>query len=379
MPELWIADFSSAWWFFPITILGACVGSFLNVVIHRLPRGLSVNEPKRSFCPHCQKNIVWYHNIPLVSWLLLRGRCASCQIKIPFRYWLVEFLTAALFALAWHLHDVRIAPLLFLWIALAVAVAFIDAEHQIIPIHLTAAGSVIALAYAAWQPGMLDLFAPRDPQDRWWHGPVDAVLGWIVGFFSLWAVVLLGKWAFGKRSVKFEQAVDWELREPKTEEESLLFHCDGEDIPWPDLFYRASDQLILECPKIILDGKTIEGGRLIIREGEVVAPSGEVISLERIRSLSGQTTHAIIPREAMGMGDPHLLGMIGAFLGAPAVLFTIAMSSFYAIIAAVLGRIGFGKALPFGPFLLLAALTWIFGGWRWVHVYLDWTFGLANP
>ena len=379
MPEIWIADFSSPWWFVAVTILGACVGSFLNVVIYRLPLGLSVNEPKRSFCPHCQKLIAWYHNIPVISWIMLRGSCAQCSAKISCRYWLVELLTAALFAVCWHFHPITIAPLLFLWISLAVAIAFIDAEHQIIPIDLTTAGSIIAIVYSTWQTDLLDVFSPRLAPVAWWQGPIDATLGWIFGFFSLWAVVLLGKWAFGKKSVHFDQAVDWELREPVDEGDSLIFHCDGDDIPWHDLFYRPSDQLILTCTALVLDDQKIADGRLLIRAEEITLPDGQVIALEKIRSLHGKTTHAIIPREAMGMGDPHLLGMIGAFLGAPAVLFTIAISSFYAIAAAILGRIGFGKALPFGPFLLLAALTWILGGWRWVHLYLDWTFGMTQP
>ena len=64
-------------------VLGACVGSFLNVAIYRLPRGLSVNEPKRSFCPGCNKEIPWFRNIPLVTWLVQRGKCAECKGSIP--------------------------------------------------------------------------------------------------------------------------------------------------------------------------------------------------------------------------------------------------------------------------------------------------------
>jgi leader peptidase (prepilin peptidase)/N-methyltransferase len=74
----------------------------------------------------------------------------------------------------------------------------------------------------------------------------------------------------------------------------------------------------------------------------------------------------------MGMGDPHLLGMIGAFIGGFGVVFTIASSAVFAIIAAVLGRIGLGRPLPYGPFLLLGGLAWIFGGWKLWQLYVDW-------
>lgn len=84
-----------------VGLLGAVVGSFLNVVIYRLPRGLSVHEPRRSFCPSCGTPIKGYHNVPVLSWLWLRGRCCFCNSPIPIRYPLVELATALAFMTIW--------------------------------------------------------------------------------------------------------------------------------------------------------------------------------------------------------------------------------------------------------------------------------------
>lgn len=84
----------------------ACIGSFLNVVIYRVPLGISINDPARSFCPECDEPIPWYLNIPVFSWLFLRGKSACCRTPISFRYWLVELLTALIFAaMAWKYAD----------------------------------------------------------------------------------------------------------------------------------------------------------------------------------------------------------------------------------------------------------------------------------
>jgi leader peptidase (prepilin peptidase)/N-methyltransferase len=90
-----------------------------------------------------------------------------------------------------------------------------------------------------------------------------------------------------------------------------------------------------------------------------------------MKSLDGTATLAVIPREAMGMGDIHLLGMIGAFFGWAGVFFSLFAGSVFAIIAALIGRIGFGKQLPFGPFLAMGSLAWAFGGWKLWAWYFD--------
>jgi leader peptidase (prepilin peptidase)/N-methyltransferase len=82
-------------------VLGAVTGSFLNACIHRMPRGVSLLNPRRSFCPSCEKTIPWYENLPVASWIVLRGKCSGCGASISPRYPFVELLTAGLFCALW--------------------------------------------------------------------------------------------------------------------------------------------------------------------------------------------------------------------------------------------------------------------------------------
>lgn len=361
--------FSHWIWLIPAFLIGACIGSFLNVVIHRMPRGLSVNHPKRSFCPACEKPIPMWLNLPLVSWLWLRGKCAECGAPIAFRYFGVELLTAALFTATWWIFPLPAVLPLWSGMALWVAITFIDIEHLIIPPSLTWSGVAAGVAGCVLWPQLPALANFSD--GLWLTGLKQSAIGWAAGFFGLWAVVEMGKMAFGKRKITFEGASDWHVKEPEKGDEPLCFVMGDEEIPWWDLFYRKSDRLILECDAITVDGANSSPGTLVIREQSVLFPDGSEKTVAELRSLSGKATSAVIPREAMGFGDVHLMGMIGAFFGWNGVLFALFASSFFAILAAFIGRIGFGKQLPYGPFLVLGALTWAFGGWKLWQWYFE--------
>ena len=134
--------------------LGACIASFLNVVVWRLPRGESIVSPP-SHCPKCSAAIKWWQNVPIVSWLALRGKCANCREPISPRYILVELLGGCLFLAAflwlWHPN----APLWFsvmhllvmwTWIALMIAGSFIDFDHHLLPDFTTVGGMVLGVA-----------------------------------------------------------------------------------------------------------------------------------------------------------------------------------------------------------------------------------------
>ena len=364
-------------WWTPVFLLGACVGSFLNVVIYRVPLGLSVNEPKRSFCPLCKAAIPLWRNIPLISWLALRGKCADCRGRIPFRYFFVELLTALLFLTTWVLFPPQVAGLLAVMMALLVAITFIDAEHMVIPVQLTWTGSAIGVAACMVWPQLASLGGTIG--DHWLAGLQASAIGWAVGFFGLWGVVELGKMAFGKKAITFEKPVPWELRESKNDDEPMCFVIDGEAIPWWDIFSRKSDRLFVDCESIRVDGRPAGSGRLEIRERTITLPDGSEHHIEEMASLDGVATATVIPREAMGMGDIHLLGMIGAFFGWPGVFFSLFAASLYALAAALIGRVGFGRPLPFGPFLALGCVTWAFGGWKWWAWYMDILTPLTHP
>src|SRR2546421_8028011 len=176
-------------------VVGAIIGSFLNVVIHRLPREQSIVFPNSS-CPKCRKRIKAYDNIPIVSYLILRGRCRDCGVHISSRYPAVEALTAILFAaVAWHdgLSFALVFDLAFA--AAMVTLIFIDAEHMILPNAITYPGIIFAIitrifvpylagpAHFDDLPQLLNAF-PTLPV--WLVSTIGAVIGALAGGGSLW-------------------------------------------------------------------------------------------------------------------------------------------------------------------------------------------------
>src|SRR5688572_9585573 len=162
---------------------GLIVGSFLNVVIHRLPRDESIVHPS-SHCPLCQTPVRWYDNVPLLSYLWLRGRCRGCSAPISLRYPLVELLTGFLFAaVALRFGPVPMTVVGCAFAAALVATAAIDFDHQIIPDEISLGGLAVALVAV--------------PVTSWLGGtPLDAAiarsaLGALVGGGALWIVGFL--------------------------------------------------------------------------------------------------------------------------------------------------------------------------------------------
>jgi leader peptidase (prepilin peptidase)/N-methyltransferase len=147
-------------------LFGAIIGSFLNVVILRLPEGRSLVRP-RSRCPGCGAPVVWYDNVPIVSYAWLGGRCRACRERISARYPLVEGLTAALFGYSVHRFELTIdlAAALVLLSAL-VAITFIDLDHRIIPNEISLPGVPVGLVLGSLRPAV---------------GPLDAILGALLG------------------------------------------------------------------------------------------------------------------------------------------------------------------------------------------------------
>lgn len=180
-----------------VAVVGAVIGSFLNVVIHRLPREESVVLPA-SRCPQCSAVIRPYDNIPVISWLMLRGRCRSCKTPIPARYPAVELLTALLFALTfWARSGLTLAlPFDLVFVAAILALIFIDAEHMILPNAITYPGIVFALAARILVPnlyGVEFLGAGEGAMPDWSLSIVGAVLGALAGGGFLWLVGWLWK------------------------------------------------------------------------------------------------------------------------------------------------------------------------------------------
>jgi len=245
-----------------IFFVGMCIGSFLNVCIYRLPSGKSIVRPA-SACPVCGMQIHWYDNIPLISYIILRGRCRECKTAISIRYPIVELL-CGLFAMASWMRFGNSLPALiyFIFIAALLVITFIDIDHRIIPDIISLPG--IPLGFLA----SLIL-----PQLNW----SDSLLGIGIGG----GILLIIAWGY----------------------------------------------------------------------------------------------HLFTGKDGMGGGDIKLLAMIGAFLGWKGVLFTIMASSLIGTVVGIVLMVRAGKgikmAMPFGPFLAVGAIVFLFFGPQLINLYFN--------
>lgn len=184
-----------------VAVFGALIGSFLNVVIHRVPREESIAFPA-SHCPSCDAAIRPYDNIPVISWAVLRRRCRSCRAPISARYPAVELLTAVMFALTYWLHSGLTLSLPFdlAFVAAILALIFIDAEHMILPNVITYPGAALALLARIVVPnlyGVATLGGAQTQLRPWLVSLGGAILGAIVGGGFLWLVGWLWERARG--------------------------------------------------------------------------------------------------------------------------------------------------------------------------------------
>ncbi len=352
-----------------IFVFGACIGSFLNVVIYRLPLGLSVNEPKRSFCPHCSKPIRARHNLPVVGWIVLGGRCADCGARIALRYPLVEFLTGALFLAVWLFltpGNPWLALPYFVFVAILVAATFIDLDHMIIPHELTWGGVAAGIVFSLALPQLMG-------QSSHLAGGMWSLLAAAGGYALLWIVVEAGKIAFGRKHIVFNPPEKFSWQRVSDVEAELTIGGDAEK--WSEFFEREEDCLELVCDQLEISERRFENVTLRGYHNRIEVETASY-PLPVVESFSGVGRAATVPREAMGLGDVNFLAAIGAFLGWQAVLFTVAAAS---VIGSIIGlatlplqKRSHSIKLPFGPYLSAGALLWLFFG----PALTNWYFGL---
>ncbi len=347
-------------WSVVLFVFGSVVGSFLNVCIHRMPSEKSLISPG-SHCPHCESRIPWYYNIPILSWILLRGRCAHCHTPISPRYVIVELFTAVLFTGCWLAFGAQSAPLALVYclvFAGFIVATFIDLEHFIIPDEITIGGMVV---------GFLASFAVPELHATVRSEALKAsFLGIAVGGALIYLVLQMGKFFFGQQRLQ----LDPESTVSFTESNLQL---PDEAIPYDAIFTRKRDAVRLYAHRVIMSDRCYFDTDLSLSPEQLQIGS-DTFAPESIQTLEVVTDQITLPREAMGMGDVKFLAAIGAFLGWQGALFSLMVSSvigaLLGIILIALGRRDWSSQIPYGPYIVVAASIWIFTGEKWVAWWL---------
>jgi len=348
-------------WSVVFFVFGSVVGSFLNVCIHRLPLGESIVSPP-SHCPHCKYSIPWYLNVPLVTWLYLRGKCRNCGAPISIRYFLVELLTAATFLGCWLVYgrqSVWLVLVYALLLAGLIVATFIDFEHFIIPDEITVGGMVAGFVCCF-------ALAASQGQAALGVGLRHSLLGMAVGAGLIYFILRMGKLLFGRQRVTLP--ADTKIIFSET-----AVHLPDKEVPYEDIFYRQSDVITLQARTVELVDRCYKEAQVRLSPATLRIDEEE-LNPEQVPYLEAVSSEIVLPREAMGLGDVKFMGAIGAFLGWKAVIFSLMVSSMIGSLVGVtlivLHKREWSSRIPYGPYIALASAVWIFGGRRFVEWWL---------
>jgi leader peptidase (prepilin peptidase)/N-methyltransferase len=356
-------------WSVVFFVFGSIVGSFLNVCIYRMPLGESIVSPP-SHCPHCKYSIPWYLNIPLVTWVYLRGKCRNCGAPISPRYFLVELLTALVFLCCWLHYGAQSAGLALvyaLFLSGLIVATFIDVEHLIIPDEITVGGMVVGFVCSFILPALQGQTSVPGAMKR-------SLLGMAVGAGVIYAIARAGKLWLGRHRI----ALPAGTRIIFTETTVVL---PDETIPYEELFYRKSDVVSLRARTLELVDRCYQDVPVRLQQARLEI-GDERFNPEDVPHLEAVCEEIVLPREAMGLGDTKFMGAIGAFLGWKAVLFSIMVSSVvgsaYGVALIALRRKDWSSQVYYGPFLALGAAVWVFGGERLIGWWFAFWGGAAR-
>ena len=186
-------------WFYwlSFTVFGLIWGSFLNVCIYRWPKDPPENNiiSPRSYCPNCRHTIAWYDNIPILSFILLRGRCRHCGEKISLRYPLVELSSAGIWLLCYNLWGISAYTFIFiLYFSLLFVASVVDIEHRIIPDEVSVGGAILGLIISAIVPGLHGVSSHL-------QGFLSSFIGALTGGGLIYLVAVIGEFIFKKEAM----------------------------------------------------------------------------------------------------------------------------------------------------------------------------------
>jgi len=362
-------------WFVFIFAFGCCIGSFLNVVIYRLPRDKSLVTPP-SACPACGKHIRFYDNIPLVSWLLLGRKCRFCKAKISPRYFVIELLTALVFIGVFVLYfrtDLRpgVDPFLqggwliylasIIMLSAFIAASAIDLELWIIPVSICWFVTIIGLIASALGVYVID---PADITSYALLPTTKAVFINDVTIASITAGAVIGlpisllllTTGLIKRSYESEDLQDLPDKQQESAGEQEFLHsreiCREIIFLLPIIICSAAAYWVISKQAwwVVFSQRPVIAGLLGSLWGYFVG-CGVVWATRIFGTLA-------FGKEAMGLGDVHLMGAAGAVIGAPFVIVAFFIAPFFGL-AWVAFQMFFKKIrqIPYGPFLSLGVFV----------------------